>query len=330
MTDFPSKLRHSRISDRWVLIAAGRGKRLHQFDAPSAAAKRDPFEPANIPPGDIVGSVARRADDFFKTEADWSVVAIRNAFPYVAPGDQPRLVGPVRDGYGYAELVIHSPDADRNFEDFDTAQTAAILGLYQERYRALAKDSHLKYIQVFTNRGPEAGASVIHPHSQIVALPIVPPHVARLVEAARRHHQRHGSSVVEDELVEETKAGERIISETAHFIAYCPFAPQANYHVRIFPKHHAEHFDRASRSSLEDLAELINRLYAALKELHGDAPYNAFIRTAPLQEKDLPGFRWHLDILPHLSTPGGLEASTDLLVLTAAPEKAAAEIKDAL
>lgn len=327
---FPSEFRHNRLTDRWVIVATNRGKRPHQFVAtlPDATA-RDPFDPQNIPADDVVGVIPNDDGTTYSVPSQWKTICLRNAFPYVAPGDAPHERGSRRDGYGYAELVIHSPDQYKNFEDFSTAQTMGILQLYQERYRALAADPRIKHVQIFTNRGSEAGASVIHPHSQIVALPLVPPLVTRLMETAHRHHERHGSSVVEDELVEVAESQERLVEETTQFVAYCPYAPQANYHIRIFPRHHVEHFEQASKKELHDLAELLNRTHRRLRAVLGSAPYNVFVRTAPVGTKDLPGFRWHVDILPHLSTPGGLEASTELLVLTAVPEEAAQALRDA-
>jgi UDPglucose--hexose-1-phosphate uridylyltransferase len=255
------------------------------------------------------------------------VLAIRNAFPFLTPGDDPDVRGKIRDGFGYHEIIIHSPDPDQDFEQFETAQTELVLEMYIRRYRELAAQPHIKHVQIFTNRGPESGASVRHPHSQIVAMPVVPSYVQRLVETAREFHQETGKDLAEDELTRERDRQERLVEESAHFIVYCPFAPHADYQVRILPKRTHHRFDQMTDEERTDLAGIINTTYRRLDRVAGIPPYNAFIRTAPVATKGEAGLSWHIDIIPHLSTPGGMELATGLDVITVAPEDAAAALR---
>lgn len=318
---YPSELRHSALSGRWVLIAAGRAKRPDDWPAPpKPKVRRDPFKPANIPKADITGSIPDE-------RGDWKVVSIKNKFPFLAPGPRPDLRGHVRDGYGFHEIVIHSRDPKLNFEDFTPQHTAAVLELFWQRYQSLAKEPRIKHVQIFTNRGHEAGASVAHPHSQIVALPIVPPYVQRLMDVSQAYFKQHGESVVEDEISRETREATRVIEETEHFMAYCPFAPRANFHVRVLPKRGRTRFQTISVRERADLAIMINRTYRRLDAVSNIPPYNSYLHTPPVSMRDDPGFRWHMDVVPHLSTPGGLELSTGLDVLTVAPEEAARQLR---
>lgn len=330
MSEYPSQLRHSRLMDRWVLIAPGRAKRPHDAPVdPVAANKRDPFDPANINPEEVVDRID--AVDPPDGQADWQALALTNVFPLVAPGDgaaEPDLHARAMAGYGAHELVVHSPVREKDFEDFTTEQTAAVLELYQRRYQALGKLPQIRYVQLFTNRGSDAGASLRHPHSQIIALPVVPPYVEQLMRAAKTHHATAGQDVAEDEAVAEVQSNERVVAETEHFIAYCPFASLADYHIRIFPRRPGSHFE-LSQTARADLAALWNAALGALGAVAHAPAYNAFVRTAPVGEQP-PGFRWHVDVVPHLATPGGLELATGLSVLTVFPEAAADRLRAAL
>ena len=330
MPEYPSELRHSTISDRWVLIAPGRAKRP---DAPGGqnhanAKHRDPFDPQNIPPADITDTLAG-SDMAFATKADWDVLAMKNAFPFLHPGEKPDVTGNIRSGYGYHELVIHSPDEDKNFEDFSTAQTALVFKLYQQRLRELAKDKRIQYVQIFTNRGAEAGASVLHPHSQIVALPVVPGGVKELLAAAEQYHAKHGTDVVEDQVAREIETKDRLVAQNEQFVAYCPFAPRTTHHIRIVPRQAGPMFRDMADDCFAPLAEIINAIHRAMNQVAELPPYNVFIRSAPTHMVPT-GFRWHIDVLPHMAIPGGFEISTGLDVVTVTPEDSAKLLRDAI
>lgn len=326
---YPSELRLDKLSDRWVVIAAGRANRPHDDwrPDPPRQGRPDPFDPANVHPDEIVDMVRNSDDTKYAEPSDWKVLAINNAYPLVSPdhGD-PDLSGNVISGYGFHEIVVHSPDIDKSFEDFSSEQTRWVLEMYLRRYNHLAHQPKIRYVQIFTNRGAEAGASIPHPHSQIVALPIVPPYICDLIAAAKKHAAEHdGADVVEEELSREIHDSTRVIYENSKFVVYCPFAPRADYHIRIMPKQPGVHFHEITEGQLEHLSNVVNLAFRRLDRIAGIPPYNAFVRTAPvdLKPEGLAGFRWHIDIVPHLSIPGGLEIATNLDVITVKPEDAA-------
>lgn len=330
MANFPSELRLGSLSDRWVLIATGRANRPHDDwrPVPSTTPQRDPFNPANVHPDEVVDRIPNSDHVKYSIESDWKALAVKNIYPLVTPdhGSDPKLTGNVINGYGFHELIIHSPELDKNFEDFTPEQTQAVLELYLKRFNRLSHEPHIKHVQIFTNRGIEAGASIPHPHSQVVALPIVPPYITELIEGAKKHSTEHGGSdVVEYELSQEIHDSTRIIYEDSKFLVYCPFAPQADYHIRIMPKQPGVHFYEINQDQLEHLSMAVNLAFRRLNRIAGVPPYNAFIRTAPVgaEPEALQGFRWHIDIIPHLATAGGLEISTGLDVITVYPEDAA-------
>lgn len=322
--EYPSELRLGSLNNRWVLIARGRAMRPRDWAATfSSEPTFDPFDPANVHPEEITDVIRNTDNTPYSIKSDWKAIALKNVYPLVAIGGSPRLRGETRDGYGYHELIVHSPDRNKDFEDFTPAQTQAVLELYLKRYNHLTHKPHIKHVQIFTNRGEAAGASLGHPHSQIIALPIIPPYVEQLARAARQHHRAVDRSVSEDEILQESHNPVRVVYEDSKFLVYCPFAPHADYHIRIMPKQEGAHFHEITQDQVEHLAHVLNLALRRLRRITSSSPYNAFIRTAPFSVKDLEGFRWHIDILPHLSTPGGLELSTGLDVVTVTPEDAA-------
>lgn len=327
MPHFPSELRYDKVSNRWVVIAAGRANRPHDDwkETPPASKREDPFDPKRVRPDEVTDQVRNTDHTKYEEPSAWKALSVWNTYPIVSPDHgQPDLQGDKISGYGFHEIVIHSPDLDKNFEDFTAEQTRAVLELYLKRYNRLSHQPYIKHVQIFTNRGVEAGASIPHPHSQIVALPIVPPYIAELIEAGRLHSQKDGD-VCQDEVETEISAATRIVHENSNFLVYCPYAPHADYHIRIMPKQTGAHFNEITELQLEHLSEIINLTFKRLNRIAGEPPYNAFIRTAPVdvKEDELCGFRWHIDIIPHLSTPGGLEISTGMDVITVFPEDAA-------
>jgi UDPglucose--hexose-1-phosphate uridylyltransferase len=327
MEDFPSELRRGLLDNRWVLIASGRADRPHDYlnHAPTKV-RRDPFSPENIRKEDIVDVIENNDGTEYESPSSWKAMAIRNLYPFVGKdGRKPRTTGNLRDGFGAHEIIIHSPDPDRDFGTFSAEQAEAVLQLYLKRYNHLAHTPGIEHVQIFTNRGREAGASVVHPHTQVVALPIVPPHVRELVRIAGEQYDRNRAKVGEDEIQRETHDASRVIYENSKFLVYCPFAPFADYHIRIMPKETGSYFHEITQDQLEHLAKVLNLTFRRLDRIAGVPPYNAYIRTAPVHatEKQLRGFRWHIDILPHLAIPGGLEIATGLDVVTVFPEDAA-------
>lgn len=328
MNEYPSELRLGSLENRWVLIASGRAHRPHDWaEVTAPEVKRDPFDPHNVLDEDITDRIVNADNTTYSVPSDWKSLSISNRYPFLAAGENPHLRGNVVDGYGFHEVVIHSPDRDKNFEDFAPEQTRAVLEMYLKRYNHLSHEPHIQHVQIFTNRGAQAGASVVHPHSQIVALPITPPYIQQLVEAAKAHHRKHERSVAEDEVVKESKESTRVIYENSQFLVYCPFAPHADYHIRIMPKRPGSHFHEITEEQLEHLSRVLNLAYRRLNRIAGVPPYNAFVRTAPIHTADLTGFRWHIDIVPHLGIAGGLELSTGLDVVMVTPEDAARALR---
>ena len=87
---------------------------------------------------------------------------------------------------------------------------------FRERLLDLKQDRRLRYILVFKNQGAAAGATLEHPHSQLIALPVVPDFVREEIEGARRHFAANSP---------EADDSDRQVSQGPHLIERLREAP---------------------------------------------------------------------------------------------------------
>lgn len=232
----------------------------------------------------------------------------------VVPNRYPLAVRP----HGCHEVVVESPDHDWDYPDATAADIAAVLGVIRERHRALR--DHPAII-TFRNRGAGAGASRPHPHLQTVALRDPPVRSRRMWDRAAAHRHRTGRSLYDD-LLADALRHDRLVSGRESVAAFVPPAPVADYETWVVPRAGAApDFAAATDAQLDDCARVLGRLVRAVA---ADAPYHLLLYCAPRTYRD---FRWHLRLLPRLTTPGGFERSTGMSVTTVPPAAAAAELR---
>jgi UDPglucose--hexose-1-phosphate uridylyltransferase len=261
---------------------------------------------------------------------------VPNKFPAVRP-DVPEVVCEIEGkvfgsapGFGYSEVVIecseHLPDPTKLSDE----QFAAVFRAYRDRTLTLASDQRLAYVAIFKNVGAEAGASLGHTHSQIVAMSVVPGHIELELAGGEDYFTRTGRCVFCDLATRELAAGERLIARSEHFLAVTAYAPRFAYEFWILPLEHKARYETLSDGEAAELAVLLKRVLIALDRAQGEPAYNWCLHTAPLRSTELPYFHWHLEVLPRTARPAGLEWGFGCFITTAAPETAAAELRAAL
>ncbi|MDP1629355.1 MAG: DUF4921 family protein, partial [bacterium] len=326
-----SELRRDLVSGAWIVIATGRAKKPSEF---VKAGKKIKSSPIKTCPFENPQKTSHSAPllTLFKTkkEKDWWVQVVPNKFPAFGPAgtcEEVRETGPysVMDGVGFHEVVI-TRDHHRHWALFSQKEAELVVRAYQERYLGLMKDKCVRYIAIFHNHGIAAGASIYHPHSQIVAIPVIDPDVSRsLLGSANYHHENQ--KCVHCVMVNfERDEKIRLIYENQFFVAFCPFASRAAFEVRIFPKIHEPCFEQIDEDQriyfAEALRVSLRKIYKGLK----NPAYNFFIHTAPVTSrpaKDYYHYHWHLEILPKTSTWAGFELGAGIEISTIEPEKAA-------
>ncbi len=318
-----SELRFDIVSKDWVVIATGRARRPETFKQEKRireeAAEEDcPF--CHI-------ETQEKPTLVYETErGKWDVVVFPNKHPAFSAGDNlnERAVGPYRviDGLGFHEVVV-TRDHFQHLAHFKAERTKEVIDAYQERYLAFMNEKHINYISIFHNHGREAGASIVHPHSQIIAMPVIDPDLKRSLDGSRQFFEMHGKCVHCTMLEWELEQKERIVFENDKFLAITPFASKVAFEVRIYPKEHKAYFERIREDEKIKLAEAIQVALNKVCKGLVDPAYNFFIHTSPCDGKNYDHYHWHFEILPKTSIWAGFELGTGIQISTIEPEKAA-------
>ncbi len=319
---FPSELRLDPVSKDWILIATGRAKRPETF----AKEKRKKV----IPPKETCTfcnlEKGKAILEYKKENGEWFVKVIPNKFPafLMNTGLNKRKTGPyqVMDGVGFAEVVI-TRDHTRSMAQFSTAEIRQIMDAYQERYLDLMNEKFVDYVSIFHNHGYEAGASIHHPHSQIITHPIIDPDLRRSLNGSADYWQKYGKCIHCVMLDFDRKDKKRIVFENKEFVVVCPFPSKIAFEIRIYPKTHHAYFERIEDKEKDSLAEAFKFALSRLDKALNDPAYNFFLHTAPCDGRNYDHYHWHFEILPKTSTWAGFEIGTGIEISTIEPEKAA-------
>jgi len=323
-TESISEFRQDPVSGDWVLLAPIRNMG-HKFEGRAEiklSKNKCPFENpskfGNAPPVLVYQN---------ETKNDWFLQIIPNKYPAVGQGNgcpaYQKGLYKIQDGVGFHEIVIFR-DHDRYLADFTKEEIKKVLLAFQERYKSLAEEKYIEYISIFHNHGKEAGSTIPHPHSQILALPIVPPDVSHSINGSRRYFQDHNQCIHCRMLNQELKERKRVIYQNKGMIVITPFASKAEFEIRIFPKKHFAFFEKVEEQELVYLADALKFAFFKIYKKLKDPAFNFFIHTAPtIRNRDYAHYHWHIEILPKFDIFGGFELGTGMDIITLAPEKAA-------
>ena len=321
-----SQLRKDLVSGTWVLFSTKRGQRPN-FSGEKEIKNETKEEKENCPfcKKNIIG---QEEDSlvYMKKDGDWSLKVFPNKFPALSSECEDinkREHGPfeVIDGVGYHEILV-TEDHEKDIADLEVVQVAEILDAYQERYISLMNKKHIKYISIFKNYGHDAGASIRHPHGQIVAMPIIDPDVFRSINGSENYFNSHRECVHCVMIGWEKESNKRILFENEDFIALCPFVSRVSFETRIYPKKHLSYFERITDEQKMKLAEALKYCLSKLKKNLNNSPYNMFLHTAPCDGRTYDHYHWHFEIFPKTNTWAGLELSTGIEVCSILPERA--------
>lgn len=225
---------------------------------------------------------------------------------------------------GQQEVVIGTPEHGVEFHQFSVARIELVYRMLQQRYRALAADKRIKYIQIYKNKGLFAGASQEHSHSQILGLPMVPQNNKGMV----KYFRQFGECLLCTIIRKEKEKAERIVYESEYFILICPYASRFSYETWIIPKRHFEHLTDMTDAELKDLSAAIKKFFVAMVDCLDDPSYNVVVNTAPVNVPYVGGYHWYMEINPRFIVPNGLEISTGYYTNPSAPEIAAAMLRE--
>jgi UDPglucose--hexose-1-phosphate uridylyltransferase len=328
------EFRRDPLHNTWVVFAPERQRRPNDFQPaflPSAAL--DPFAEGNerLTPPEVY---AIRKEKTKPNEPGWRVRVVPNRYPALRIEGQldPAPVG-LYDrvtGVGAHEVIIETPDAKIALEDLSVNAIADVFSSYRERIIDLDKDLRFQHIYIFKNVGPSAGASLAHAHSQLVALPLVPPAVEGKLNRARAHYEARQRSLFSDIIQTERSFSTRMVAENDGYVLFCPYASRFPFEMSIFPKRHHPEFISCTSNELRDLAEVLRFALQRLNAVLEKPGYNLLLHMAPLKRSGTERFghlrhdySWHLEIVPRFNSLAGFEIGLGAYINTVYPEEAA-------
>src|SRR5579875_465924 len=322
-----NQLRLDPLSGRWVAVSTRRSERAAAFlprqPTPVDVVTSCPFCPGNedaTPP----------ALETYGNEGEWLVRVVPNRYP-AFEGNEPFVVvhrGPVftqAPASGIHEVLVFSPDHHRQWAYFDDPQSDLVMAAIRDRIEEHESTPGLRYSQLFVNFGREAGASLEHPHGQLLGIPFVP---RELVDEQGGFARFAGGCLLCTAAEAEERAGYRLIEAGEHAVTFAPFWSGTPYEMLIVPRAHEAHLHRASPLDLFGVGIAVRNALAALEAHCGDLAYNAVFHAAPYRASS--PFHWHVHILPKLTTRAGFELGTGVYINVVSPEHAAEDLRRAL
>ncbi len=327
------QLRQNMITGEWVILSRVRRRRPDEFREEQSAMESTGMD-GNDPFADPVASGQEEDVLIYRDDSgSWTTRVFPNKYPALSAEVPMQAIddGPhsAVSGFGAHELVV-TRDPSRPFALLETAELAEVIDAFQDRYLAHMRSRVIRYVSMFYNHGSRAGASIRHPHAQILALPVVPLVVQMEVDAVERYYQKHRLSPFHVLVEGELNRRARIVAENDDFVLLCPFASRMNYAMQILPKDPQPYFERITDGKKVALAEILR---AALRALHtgfGDPAVNVFFHTAPCDGYDYRHYMWYVDIVPRFTKIAGFELATSMEIITVSPEDAAIYLRSQL
>ncbi|MCW5745087.1 MAG: galactose-1-phosphate uridylyltransferase [Alphaproteobacteria bacterium] len=331
-----SELRQDATSGDWVIVAPGRAdrprtNRMREVAALPLAAAVDrtcPFCAGHEHM--LAGVIAEIPGD---APPGWRVRVVPNRYPavLVEDGARPPVAPPsvAIPALGCHEVIVETPRHDADLATLPPGDVAAVVQCYQDRFVALAARPGIASVTLFRNHGPGGGASLAHPHSQILATALPSPRLARAIAWAGVRHAETGQCPTCAEIARETADGRRIVEATEHFLVIVPFAATSPFEQWVVPRRHQASFAQLAALERTDFAAALQRAVRRLRSGLGDPPYNYAIDSALPTDAGGPFVHWRLRIVPGLVTPGGFEMGSGLPINPSCPEDDARVLREA-
>jgi UDPglucose--hexose-1-phosphate uridylyltransferase len=341
-----NELRKDYLLNRWVVIATERSRRPTDFAKQKAETAQTTVCPMCVgnedltPPAVMLylkeNSEINVAQDPLTggRPKNWLVRVIPNLFPAFSPPKQPEDTTQIfkneylGDAIGAHEVIVESPNHDEDPADAELPRLELVIDAYIDRLKELSLKPYVKYVSIFRNFGKEAGASMSHAHSQVIATPMVPTLIQEEMDSSKIYYNEHGKCVFCDILEQEAK-GPRLVYDSDGFVVFAPYASINPMEFWIAPKKHSANILSLNDSEVVALAKTLKLSLKALKEVVYDPPYNYGIHLA-IDKAAERYYHWHLEVYPKLSIWAGFELTTGIYINTVTPETAAESLRNAL
>ncbi|MGV8171205.1 MAG: galactose-1-phosphate uridylyltransferase [Candidatus Woesearchaeota archaeon] len=313
------ELRKDYILDRYVIISEIRGLRPNFYKKEFINEQLvDDKTPCVFCPGHEYLAPREKG----RIGDPWMMRWFDNKYPAVEPLGKQYIQTDNKyftfsDAYGYHEVIVESNDHDKQLHDFDDSELRDLFILYKNRILELSNKDNIKYVLVFKNYGPEAGTSVKHTHSQVIAFNHVPKLIRDELTAVSNNLMCPYCEILAIE-----RKSYRTCFENDSFVAFTPYASRFNYEIWIFPKRHYVSITQLSDSEMHELAVIMKCVLSKLKILN--CSYNYYIHDCPKDFVTHPkNLHFHIEITPRIDTLGAVELGAETYINRVSPETAA-------
>ncbi|MBD3248267.1 DUF4931 domain-containing protein [Candidatus Falkowbacteria bacterium] len=298
-----SEIRKSYLLDKYVVITPGRAKRPRDVKEQTILKRsgKCPFCSENIDKNNI-------KDRINDKNGDWQVLSVANIFPAVSLDN--------KKAYGTQEVVIDTPNHQKELADLSIGHIQKLLEMYSKRTTELTKNKNLDYILCFKNQGSKAGASIIHAHSQIFATKMIPKELEEEAYLLSKYKMKHKTCAYCDILAKEEK-GKRKIYSDENVVAFTPYASEYHYEAWIFPRRHLDNITEMNKEELASFSQALKLILKKLKSI--DLSFNYFLHNVVSNKEQ----HFYLKIQPRDSIWAGVELASGLVINSVSPEKAA-------
>ena len=331
-----TELRKDPIIDNWVIISTERGRRPLDYKIKTEEKKKGNCvfcegNESKTPPEIF----AFREEGTMENKPGWKVRVVPNKYPALKMEEKEIILKEAgmfkkMNGLGAHEVIIETPHHHKDFDNLSIDNIVLILKTYRQRYLDLSRDKRIKYILIFKNYGIDGGASLEHPHSQLIGTPIIPQRIKEELRGAKEYFDLNGRCIFCDYIKQEIKSKDRLIKETEKYVVISPFAARFPFETWILPKYHNARYEEISDNDILSLAGIMKEILFRIKKKLNNPPYNFIIHTAPSKEfstREWPDldkkYHWHIEIIPRLTKIAGFEWGTGFYINTTSPEEAA-------
>jgi len=315
-----SQLRLNPLTGRWVTVAAERAARPGELISRQLPVESEPGRICPFCPGNEEATPPEL--ESYGPNGTWLVRVVPNLFPAFEGNDPLRVqnLGPVFTqamASGVHEVLVLSPDHASSWAELDDKHAGLAMAAIRDRMEDHARRATVRYTQAIVNMGREAGASLEHPHGQLLGIPFVPGEIAEEEAGFRRFT---GECLLCTIMEAELQADHRVVLDDDRVLVICPFWSGAPYEMLVIPRTHEVHLEDTAPADVVAVGRGIRDALALLRSKVGDCAYNLVFHTAPHHHEG--PFHWHVHIVPRLTSLAGFEQGTGVMINIVAPEQA--------
>lgn len=300
------ELRIDKITDDLIIFAADRMKRpldksSHQIEEQEETEVYSEWCPF------CRGNEKYTTDPIYeiRRDSDWFVRSVYNKFPIIDESST--------QIFGKHEVMVDTYRHNGSFYDMTEEEFEDMFIMYKNRYKSLIQEEKVEYVNIFKNFLRKAGASLMHPHSQIMSMSLVPPEVQNELNIGLKYYKENARSLYSDIIKEELEHKSRVIYNGSSFIVIVPYATKYSGEIRVIFKDGVK-FENLMDADLKEISTTFNKLFKNIYEINGYMPFNLCFHTHPKNIDSMDYYNSHIHIIPRRFNFGGFELGADVHV----------------